>query len=44
MSEQISPHSHRAKRYIGLYLAMILFVIAFGAGIFVGQKMLMIKH
>lgn len=44
MSEQISPNHHRAKRYIGLYLAMILSVVAFGAGIFAGQKMLMIKQ
>lgn len=39
-----SPQRLRAKRYAGVYLAIILFVIAFGLGILAGQRMVINKE
>ena len=36
----VSPVKHRAKKYIGMYLALILFILSFGMGFLVGQQFL----
>lgn len=39
-----SPQRLRAKKYAGVYLAIIIFVIAFGLGILAGQRMIIKKE
>lgn len=33
----ISPIKNRAKKYVGIYLAIILFIISFGLGVLIGR-------
>ncbi len=42
--EEFSPTQHRAKRYLGVYLTIIIVIIAFGGGILVGQGIYIKKH
>jgi len=39
-----SPQRLRAKRYAGVYLTIIFFVVAFGLGILIGQRMMIEKE
>ncbi len=42
--EEFSPTKHRARRYIGIYLAVIGIILAFGGGILVGQGIYIKKN
>lgn len=44
MQDNFSPQRLRAKKYVGLYLSIILFVVAFGLGILAGQRMVVGKE